>query len=216
VSSDYQYRSTEEYRPGFVDAQIDELRHPLEQDRVKYRKQAGRQIAYLEGYDAIDRANAIFGFDGWNYRTSDLTLVRIGEIAFYQACVTVEVAGVSRQDYGTSDVAFPRDKIIDDATADAYATALKGAVTDGLKRALRTFGAQFGNSLYDKDDPSHTHEAQEHPPAQGSPSPNQERQACPTCGVYMTLRSGTTKDGRPYTGWFCGEKCGQKPLWLNK
>ena len=35
-------------------------------------------------------------------------------------------------------------------TGDHYDTASKGAVSDALKRALRTFGAQFGNSLYDK------------------------------------------------------------------
>lgn len=31
---------------------------------------------------------------------------------------------------------------------DAHEMAKKGAVTDGLKRCLRTFGSQFGNSLY--------------------------------------------------------------------
>ena len=35
-----------------------------------------------------------------------------------------------------------------DESADGHETAYKGAVTDGLKRALRTFGDQFGNSLY--------------------------------------------------------------------
>ena len=32
-------------------------------------------------------------------------------------------------------------------TADGHETALKGAVTDGLKRALRSFGDRFGNGL---------------------------------------------------------------------
>jgi hypothetical protein len=30
----------------------------------------------------------------------------------------------------------------------------------------------------------------------------------------MVLRSGTTRDGRPYSAWFCSAKCGQKPIWL--
>ncbi len=34
------------------------------------------------------------------------------------------------------------------AIMDAHENARKGAVTDGLKRALRVFGEQFGNSLY--------------------------------------------------------------------
>ena len=33
---------------------------------------------------------------------------------------------------------------------DAHELAGKEAVTDGLKRAFRTFGEQFGNGLYDK------------------------------------------------------------------
>ncbi len=34
---------------------------------------------------------------------------------------------------------------------EAHEAAEKGAVTDALKRALRTFGAQFGNDLYDRE-----------------------------------------------------------------
>ena len=37
---------------------------------------------------------------------------------------------------------------VSDETAEGHETAFKGAVTDALKRALRTFGPQFGNSLY--------------------------------------------------------------------
>jgi hypothetical protein len=36
-------------------------------------------------------------------------------------------------------------------SSEAIEMARKGAVTDALKRALRSFGNQFGNSLYDKD-----------------------------------------------------------------
>ena len=32
--------------------------------------------------------------------------------------------------------------------ADGHETAIKGAVTDGMKRALRSFGVQFGNGFY--------------------------------------------------------------------
>jgi recombination DNA repair RAD52 pathway protein len=34
---------------------------------------------------------------------------------------------------------------------EASEIAYKGCVSDGMKRAFRTFGDQFGNSLYDKD-----------------------------------------------------------------
>ena len=33
-------------------------------------------------------------------------------------------------------------------TLDGHDTAIKGAVTDGMKRAFRSFGVQFGNGFY--------------------------------------------------------------------
>ena len=66
----------------------------------------------------------------------------------YSAPVRVTVAGaLSRTDVGFHAVA--------EETSDGHDTALKGAVTDGLKRSLRSFGVQFGNSFYgDKFDPN--------------------------------------------------------------
>ena len=239
----------------FSPEQIDRLQAPIDPSRVKQRRQAGRPISYLEGYDVIDAANAVFGFDGWSYAVQDVQFVRMNDVGFYQAIVKVRVGDVERTDVGCCDIAVGRDRGIDSASADAYGTALKGAVTDGLKRSLRTFGNQFGNSLYDSDDPAHA--AHQHPEetqragyprhsAEGphvldggsstqaglqpstlgrgegmnqgdgsGPSPD-GRAPCPTCGGSMTLRSGTTRDGRPYTAWFCDAKCGQKPLWLNE
>jgi hypothetical protein len=43
-----------------------------------------------------------------------------------------------------------------------------------------------------------------------------EERACPSCDQPMVLRSGTTRDGRPYSAWFCSAKCGQKPIWLSE
>ena len=40
--------------------------------------------------------------------------------------------------------------------ADAHEQSAKEAVTDALKRAMRTFGNQFGNSLYDRGKNHHT------------------------------------------------------------
>lgn len=226
----------------FSPEQIDRLRAPLDASRVKQRRQGGRPISYLEGYDVIEAANEIFGFDGWCYAVQDVQFVRMHDVGFYQAIVRVRVGDVERTDVGCCDVAVSRDKGIDSASADAFGTAVKGAVTDGLKRALRTFGNQFGNSLYDSDDPAHAAAADgpqmleggrpttagrgaaaTHRSAEGSQRDTEDthqggsppEQPCPTCGGAMTLRSGTTRDGRPYTAWFCDAKCGQKPLWLN-
>ena len=101
---------------------------------------------------AIDQANRIFGYGGWGYElTGDVTLREIehvdaktGEVTrahVYSAPVRVTVAGaLPRTDIGFNAVA--------EDNADGHETAIKGAVTDGMKRALRSFGVQFGNGFY--------------------------------------------------------------------
>ena len=59
----------------------------------------------------------------------------------YAAKVKINVPGApSRTDVGFHAVA--------EETVEGHETAYKGAVTDALKRALRSFGDQFGNGLY--------------------------------------------------------------------
>lgn len=134
---------------------IEELGKPLDASRVRTRDAGrGRSVPYLEGYDLIATANRVFGFDGWSYRVDEVTVTTTtqGRI-LYRARVTVEAIGVSRSDVGVSIVEVPRtgdNQGID--TPDAHDMAYKGAATDALKRALRSFGAQFGNELYDKND----------------------------------------------------------------
>ncbi len=81
----------------------------------------------------------------------DVTLRRIetvdtqtGEVKVslaYSAPVRVTVAGaLPRTDVGFHPVT--------EETSEGHDTAIKGSVTDGMKRAFRSFGPQFGNSLY--------------------------------------------------------------------
>ena len=59
----------------------------------------------------------------------------------YSAPVRVSVAGaLPRTDLGVHPVA--------EDTFDGHDTAMKAAVTDGMKRAFRSFGVQFGNGFY--------------------------------------------------------------------
>ena len=59
----------------------------------------------------------------------------------YNAPVRVTVAGaLPRTDIGVHPVA--------EDTPDGHDTAIKGSVTDGMKRAFRSFGVQFGNGFY--------------------------------------------------------------------
>ena len=136
----------------FSEATIAKLDAPLNPGRVAVDP---RGNPYLEGWDVIAAANAYFGFDGWNSevlsvgiaystvveRTRDNRTFGV-EVSIYQARVAIEAGGVRKVDIGSS--------ITSNDSPEAHETAAKGAVTDGLKRALRQFGAQFGNDLYDK------------------------------------------------------------------
>ena len=131
----------------------EKLAQPLDANLVSQRRGRGnRGFSYLEGRTAIDQANRIFGFGGWGHevvggvtlRELDQVDARTGEvkrIRAYSATVRVTVPGVPPR----TDVGF---RPVSDETAEGHETAYKGAVTDALKRALRTFGQQFGNSLY--------------------------------------------------------------------
>ena len=129
------------------------LGQPLDPQLVSQRKgRGGRKFDYIEGHTAIDQANRIFGFGGWGFElVGDVTLRQIeqtdsrsGEVtrtAAYSAVVRVTVPGApSRTDVGFQPVT--------DDSPEGHETAFKGAVTDGLKRALRSFGDRFGNGLY--------------------------------------------------------------------
>ena len=129
------------------------LSQPLDPNLVSQRRgRGGRVFDYLEGHVVIDQANKIFGFGSWGHElVGDVTLRRIesvdaktGEITVsqaYSAPVRVTVAGaLPRTDIGVHPVT--------EDTQDGHDTAIKGAVTDGMKRAFRSFGGQFGNSLY--------------------------------------------------------------------
>ena len=145
---------------GLPPAVTQALGQPLDPNLVSQRKgRGGRVFDYLEGHVVIDQANKIFGHGGWGYEVvGDVTLRRIetvdaktGEVTVslaYSAPVRVTVAGaLPRTDVGVHPVA--------EDTVDGHDTGIKGAVTDGMKRAFRSLGCQFGNSLY--GDQSQTH-----------------------------------------------------------
>ena len=138
---------------GLSPAVSQALGQPIDPAIVSQRKgRGGRSFDYLEGHVVIAQANAIFGYGGWGYElVGDVTLRRIetvnpqtGEVKVeqgYSAPVRVSVAGaLPRTDVGVHPVA--------EDNFDGHDTAMKGAVTDGMKRAFRSFGVQFGNAFY--------------------------------------------------------------------
>jgi DNA recombination protein Rad52 len=138
----------------FSPDQIAALAAPLDRAKVQTRSQAGRSLAYLEGWQAIAEANRIFGFDGWQRETVALRCVsqsertigrdnRPGWGVTYTARVRIRVGDVMREGSGAGHG-------IDVDLGQAHESALKEAETDAMKRALMTFGNPFGLALYDK------------------------------------------------------------------
>lgn len=140
----------------FTPEQITQLEQPLDARRVKHRQGGGgMQLSYLKGHDVIDTANKIFGYGNWGYDLLGVELQSVlaenGEIigGYYAARVKLTVSGcIPITEEGVCPIQEgrnPRAKI------DAHDMARKGAITDALKRTLRCFGDQFGNSLYDNE-----------------------------------------------------------------
>jgi DNA repair and recombination protein RAD52 len=145
----------------FNDKQLQILNSELDSSRIKTRDKGNIQLAYIEGHSAIETANNVFGFGNWDYSISKLEQVsqeinhNQNNVVCYKAVVQVLVHSENHsQDVSREDVGFGTG--VAKTLADAHEGAAKEAVTDALKRALRSFGNQFGNSLYSKDK-NHNH-----------------------------------------------------------
>ncbi len=139
----------------FNEKQLEILNQELDSSRIKNRSKGNVNLSYIEGHDAIETANKIFGFGNWDYSISKLDQVsheinqNQNNVVCYKAQVQVLVHSIDHlQDISREDVGFGTG--IAKTLADAHESSAKEAVTDALKRSLRSFGNQFGNSLYDK------------------------------------------------------------------
>jgi hypothetical protein len=122
---------------SFNDEQKNLLAQPINPKFVKTRKgQGNRDLAYLESWVLMSNANRIFGPDGWSSETIELREVSANKGIAYIARVRVTAGGVVRDGVGGH------------AGFDHENTA-KSAESDARKRALSSFGDQFGLSLYD-------------------------------------------------------------------
>jgi len=110
----------------------------------------GQKVAYLEGFRVQNLANEIFGFNNWSTSVTSLTTDFIDyKDGRYFVGVTALVKviikdGAFHEDvgYGTSDNMRSKSASLEKAK--------KQAVTDGIKRALKSYGNVFGNCLNDK------------------------------------------------------------------
>ena len=109
----------------------------------------GRKLTYMSGDGVTRTLNDIFGFDGWCLDIKDTKreeCMKDDKGRFHVAYtatvrVTHRQSGTYKEDCGAGDS-------IDKSLGTAISHSLKGAVTDGMKRAARHFGDKLGNSLY--------------------------------------------------------------------
>ena len=171
---------------------IEQLKEQMDLARVKTRKAPGGGVVpYIEGADAISTANRIFNFN-WSSQLGEIKYHQADDRAdfrwnpetqkreatgekksagIYYVTVSVSAFGVTKTDVGRC--------ICDGNGAEAHDMAIAGAVTDGLKRALRQFGDQFGNALYDKESDTFREAMQGQQPAWGNRAATPPRAAAP-------------------------------------
>ena len=176
----------------------DALAAPLDLNNVKQREGArGRKLDYISGEHAIAEANRIFGFDGWSCETIHMECVKEQPIT-YIARVRIRAGGVTREGWGG------------DSKPD-HENACKAAETDAIKRALRTFGNQFGLPLYDKEENAENLTRGSEPAPTPRPTPSAEYKRTEKLlkeevqsGDFWTTKTGLMNAG-PKTNWAAAE-----------
>lgn len=175
----------------FNDKQNQVLAYELDSSRVKSRSKGNINLSYLEGFDIIETANKIFGHGNWDYSISSLQSVsqetnqNQNNVICYKAVITVVVHDLQHSKHvSREDVGFGTG--ISKNLADSHEGAAKEAVTDAIKRTMRSFGNQFGNSLYDKSRQHQNQQQNYQQPAQIQQPSQQQYQQPQTQQVQNT------------------------------
>lgn len=130
---------------------VTELRKPLDPRRVTAMTSGpAAGVPYLPAWDCIEQANAIFGPGGWSFELVGQPWIIEGgsqgnnhtRYEVWAAMGRVTVGDAAYSDIGTS--------VRSGDGSGGLEMAVKGAVSDALKRCLRMLGDQFGLVLYDK------------------------------------------------------------------
>eukprot|EP01084_Bolivina_argentea_P283201 484979_1 len=120
----------------------------LDQMSTRSGGRAG-QIYYITGHQAINYANEVFGFNGWRSELLECIVHHCEKsesgrwecLAIARMRITIR-GGSFREDAGSA-------KAIAKTKLEVLENAQKSASTDAMKRCLRQFGPQLGNSTYD-------------------------------------------------------------------
>jgi DNA repair and recombination protein RAD52 len=139
----------------FNDKQLQLLGYEIDSSRIKTREKGNVTLSYVEGRDIIETANKIVGYGNWSYTITKLEQVsqetnhNQNVVICYKAVVRIVAYDITHtKEAIREDVGFGTG--IAKTLSDAHEGAAKEAVTDAIKRCFRTFGNQFGNSLYDR------------------------------------------------------------------
>ena len=128
-----------------------EARIPIEQVSKRIGP-GGRPLYYLQGWQVIQTANDIFGYDGWSNTILSFEVDfceqqpdgRWSAMASVVMRVTLHRRGTFHDDVGCGQFDGARTR------GDALQKVRKEACTDALKRSLKNFGKRLGLMLYDK------------------------------------------------------------------
>ncbi|XP_032700275.1 DNA repair protein RAD52 homolog isoform X4 [Lontra canadensis] len=141
-----------QYTAGEYQAIQNALRQRLGPEYISSRMAGGGQrVCYIEGHRVINLANEMFGYNGWAHSITqqNVDFVDLNNGKFYVGvCAFVRVQlkdGSYHEDVGYGVSEGLKSKAL------SLEKARKEAVTDGLKRALRSFGNALGNCILDKD-----------------------------------------------------------------
>ncbi|OAX83167.1 hypothetical protein ACJ72_02475 [Emergomyces africanus] len=113
----------------------------------------GQKVHYLAAEKCINLANEVFGFNGWSSSIQNIQIDFVDDnpnTAKISLGLSVIVRvtlkdGTFHEDIGYGHCENSKSKAL------AFEKAKKEGTTDGLKRALRTFGNVLGNCVYDKE-----------------------------------------------------------------
>ncbi|XP_038636140.1 DNA repair protein RAD52 homolog isoform X5 [Scyliorhinus canicula] len=142
----YQY-TAEEYQ-----AIQNALQRRLGPEYISQRPAGGGQkVCYVEGHRIVSLANEVFGYNGWSHSITqqNVDFVDLINGKFYvgvSAFVKVQLKdGSFHEDVGYGVSEGLKSKAL------SLEKARKEAVTDGLKRAMKSFGNVLGNCILDKE-----------------------------------------------------------------
>ena len=135
------------------------LNEELSPEFVKDRDQAGNNLKYIEGYRSELNANRIFGYK-WSKQILDQKQLyertykntkgnEMIEIAY--SCQIRAYFYIDDKEFYRDGSGFGNGQASIGNPSQAHELAIKESETDGLKRALKSLGKQFGLGLYDKD-----------------------------------------------------------------